>query len=218
LQVLQQDASNPEFNEQQAAGAIQTVENAPRLIFSALNVLDLSPGGTKALGSSSKGSTDKGSTDKGSTGKGTIGKGTTGSGTIGKGTIGKGNRQRRNRRRQLLKTRMKTLVAISDPDVLTVSTAAVFARRWSLVKDWPHYLPNLKPAGNLGFWDPFGRMEMQDVQHYLKSYPAPEFSVARDFEISQITVVIKILISCQESGPHDTMDWKGWCNCYLRRH
>jgi dynein heavy chain 1, cytosolic len=49
LQVLQQDASNLEFNEQQTAGAIQTVENAPRLIFSALNVLDLSPGGTKAL-------------------------------------------------------------------------------------------------------------------------------------------------------------------------
>jgi hypothetical protein len=44
LQVLQQDASNPEFNEQQATGAIQTVENAPRLIFSALNVLDLSLG------------------------------------------------------------------------------------------------------------------------------------------------------------------------------
>jgi dynein heavy chain 1 len=49
LQVLQQGASNEEFNEQQTAGAIQTVENVPRLIFSALNVLDLSPGGTKAL-------------------------------------------------------------------------------------------------------------------------------------------------------------------------
>jgi dynein heavy chain 1 len=33
-------------------GAIQTVENAPRLLFSSLDVLDLSPGGTKALESS----------------------------------------------------------------------------------------------------------------------------------------------------------------------
>jgi dynein heavy chain 1 len=54
LQVLQQReeaSSNEQFNpvEQQTAGAIQSVENAPRLIFSALNVLDLSPGGTKAL-------------------------------------------------------------------------------------------------------------------------------------------------------------------------
>jgi hypothetical protein len=49
LQVLQQDASNLEFNEQQTAGAIQTVDNAPLLIFSALNELDLSPGASKAL-------------------------------------------------------------------------------------------------------------------------------------------------------------------------
>jgi hypothetical protein len=72
-----------------------------------------------------------------------------------------------------LKTRMKTLVAISDPDVLTVSTAAVFARRWSLVKEWHHYLPNLKPAGNLGFWDPFGRMEMHHLLFQPRVMPDP---------------------------------------------
>ena len=33
----------------ETANAIQTVENAPRLLFSSLDVLDLSPGGTKAL-------------------------------------------------------------------------------------------------------------------------------------------------------------------------
>jgi dynein heavy chain 1 len=53
IQVLQDDESatgmigGPE--EQQTAGAIQTVEGAPRLIFSSLNVLDLSPGGQKAF-------------------------------------------------------------------------------------------------------------------------------------------------------------------------
>jgi dynein heavy chain 1 len=54
LQVVRQQessSSNEEFshNEQQTTGAIQTVENAPRRIFSALNVLDWSPGGTKAI-------------------------------------------------------------------------------------------------------------------------------------------------------------------------
>jgi dynein heavy chain 1 len=43
LQVLQDD------QEEETAGAIQTVESAPKLIFSTVNILDLSPGGTKAL-------------------------------------------------------------------------------------------------------------------------------------------------------------------------
>ncbi|KAG7353523.1 dynein family protein [Nitzschia inconspicua] len=50
LQVLQQDsADDADEQQQQTAGAIQTVENAPRLLFSALDLIDLSPGGTKAL-------------------------------------------------------------------------------------------------------------------------------------------------------------------------
>ena len=40
-------SGEPKIDE--TANAIQTVENAPRLLFSSLDVLDLSPGGTKAL-------------------------------------------------------------------------------------------------------------------------------------------------------------------------
>jgi hypothetical protein len=44
--------SNTNKMNDETLGAIQTVENAPRLLFSSLDVLDLSPGGTKALESS----------------------------------------------------------------------------------------------------------------------------------------------------------------------
>jgi dynein heavy chain 1, cytosolic len=45
----QQQGNNTNVDDEpQTAGAIQTVENAPRLIFSAIDWLDLSPGGTKA--------------------------------------------------------------------------------------------------------------------------------------------------------------------------
>jgi hypothetical protein len=45
-------SSNTNKMNDETLGAIQTVENAPRLLFSSLDVLDLSPGGTKALESS----------------------------------------------------------------------------------------------------------------------------------------------------------------------